>query len=43
MPMTDEGELRICVSMSECDFVDGAFGEAGDILGLGGEHAQEYH
>lgn len=37
---TDEGELRICVSMSESDFVDGVFGEGEEILGLGGEHAQ---
>jgi len=37
---TDEGELRICVSMSESDFIDGVFGEGGEILGLGGEYAQ---
>jgi len=37
---TDEDELRICVSMSESDFIDGVFGEGGEILGLGGEYAQ---
>ena len=37
---TDEDELRICVSMSESDFIDGVFGGGGEILGLGGEYAQ---
>ena len=37
---TDECELRICVSMSESEFIDGLFGEGGEILGLGGEYAQ---
>ena len=37
---TDESDLRICVSMSESDFIDGVFGEGREILGLGGEHVQ---
>ena len=37
---TDESDLRICVSMSESDFIDGVFGKGREILGLGGEHAQ---
>ena len=36
----DDGELRICVSISESDFIDGVFGEGGEILRLGGEYAQ---
>ena len=37
---TNESDLRICVPMSESDFIDGVFGEGREILGLGGELAQ---
>jgi len=38
--MTDEGELRIGVSMPESDFIDGVFGKGWEIQELGGEFAQ---
>ena len=38
--ITDESDFRICVSMSESDFIGGVFGEGREIPGLGGEHAQ---